>query len=74
MVGKHITSACIGETRIPSDMCVGKHGSLGICVRENAILGETHITVTPVFSPKSGEVGTDVLHSTNWTSARIVKS
>jgi len=30
-----------------SDMCVGKHASLVICVRGNAIHGETHITVTP---------------------------
>jgi len=44
--GTHITSL-LGETCIPSDMCVGKHASLVICVRGNAIHGEMHITVTP---------------------------
>ena len=35
-------------TRIPSDMCVGKHASLGICMRETRIPAwETHIPVTP---------------------------
>ena len=43
----HITSASVGETRIPSDICVGKQGSLGICVRGNEIHRETYITVTP---------------------------
>ena len=28
-------------------MCAGKHGSLGICVRETRYAGETYITVTP---------------------------
>ena len=35
-------------------MCAGKHGSLGICVRGNTILGETHITVTqPIIGSQS---------------------
>ena len=31
-----------GETRIPSDICAGKHASLGICVRKHASLGNTY--------------------------------
>ena len=52
----HITDSFWWETRIPSDMCAGKHGSLGICVREtriprdmcagNTLPGETYITMT----------------------------
>jgi len=36
-------------------MCVGEHGPLGIYVRGNAILGETHIIVTPALA--LGRVG-----------------
>ena len=32
------------ETRIPSDICAGKHASLGICVRETRIPGK-HISL-----------------------------
>ena len=38
----YITSVCVEETRILSDMCVGKRGSLEICMWGNAILREAH--------------------------------
>jgi len=42
--GKHIIDSNPGETRIPSDMCLGKHASLGICMRETRYLGK-HISL-----------------------------
>ena len=34
-------------TRFPSDICAGKHASLGICVRETRYPGKhMHVTVT----------------------------
>ena len=42
--GKHITDSIQGETRIPKDTCVGKHASLGICVRETRYPGK-HISL-----------------------------
>ena len=40
----HITNNFWWETRIPSDMCAGKHGPLGICVRETRYPGK-HISL-----------------------------
>ena len=42
MVGKHIS--LMGSTDPYSDMCVGKHASLVICVRETRIPGK-HISL-----------------------------
>ena len=44
----HITVTQVVVGCCVSDMCAGKHASLGICVRE-----ETHITVTPAPSYKT---------------------
>ena len=45
LLGKHIS---LQETHIPSDrVCVEKHASLGICVRETHYPAGKHITVIP---------------------------
>ena len=47
---------------IISDICAGKHASLGICVRGNAIPGETHITMTPgIFHGTERNVSAELL-------------
>ena len=43
-----------GETRIPRDMCVGKHASLGICVWGNTHPGETRIPMTGIPEQSQG--------------------
>ena len=45
----HITMTC--RIKCISDICVGKHASLGIYVWGNMIPKETRITMTPAHRP-----------------------